>query len=163
MIGSPSKVKPSARLKRLRWRWPKLESGVFGRSPAADALRAIKDLPDPKAFVTVRTKVPDDAWRDLYGRSPAMEALPHLRAWNDLPVAERVKASSALMREELQCPECERRKRLARERARRFRAKRQEKRWQDELDADVAAALRGRTDRVVRVKAPRRPKRKGGK
>lgn len=35
-------------------------------------------------------------WRDApFGRSPVVEVLPALRAWNDLPQEERVRVASA--------------------------------------------------------------------
>lgn len=37
--------------------------------------------------------------RERYGRSPVMDALADMRAWNDLPPDERVKASAQFVRE----------------------------------------------------------------
>lgn len=39
---------------------------------------------------------------EQYGRSPALEALPALRAWNDLPPEERAKAAAAFVRARLE-------------------------------------------------------------
>lgn len=39
---------------------------------------------------------------ELYGRSPALEALKDLRAWNALPPEERAKAAAAFVKRKIE-------------------------------------------------------------
>lgn len=65
-----------------------------------------------------------------YGRSPAMGVLPEFRAYNALPMEERVRASAAFVRDRLaaqECPVCGARRAKEAARAKRYRARQKER------------------------------------
>lgn len=93
--------------------------------------------------------------KEKYGLSPAMASLPDIQFYNDLPAAERVRASAALVRARLTgpvCPVCEaRRKRTARKhrlKARQRAARLRKARFKDET----------KTFRDAHLKLPRKSK-----